>query len=413
MSSALALRQDLVPATTQIAASVRLAPSVEQDPDALDVPELRTADHAAERPSNVIDLAAVRRHLKRTLDETRPVDHQVRLAQLHVNVRRGGADLQHIIPAIRERMGGPNRFGHYGWLDLCSATLPGHGRKMIESLARLGQERRGEQVATAAMLLHLQAAGEQVINLRTLYSARERARVIRAVTSPGYLSVDGLDLVDALQQVPGLARARVLQFQDSDVLTRLRVMVDGPDEIDLDTPVPVIELATNHVGRGSVTATAGMYRFKCTNGMGGFEAGTKGCYSWHHTGRLGRIRSGIANAVDELRAISRGHVEGYKRALDIHIDGISDWLREQTDGLLTQDQQERAIEMLDDATTTAGSRLASAVDAVARAAQIEARLETAGLVESAALKVLERGLRAADRLGDRLVGEPPSRRRRR
>lgn len=296
----------------------------------------------------------------------------------------------------------PVGFTRHSWNQFTSALvrspankpIAGAG-KVLEDMARRGT--RGEQLATLAASSYARWQGDRTHLFRT--AVIDGKRTVRSVQGPRYAPYDHHEMV---QDVMGaLGNAHVLSCTVHDRAMVLRITDTPAHEIGLDNPISMYQIGNSEVGCRAAWIEGGLWKLVCTNGMGSWQ--DKRSYRWRHSGDPQRIRDGIVDAVAAIDAESSGLLHAYDKALGTMIGDAMAWMEAELAGDLPADTISRVAEGMQDATSSPMGTLAGVVDGITLIAQDDGfdALEQWDL-ERTAGRLMQRGLRQADRHGGRI-----------
>jgi len=357
------------------------------------------ASRGATRGSlTTLHLEDVRDHVRTLAQKQQPEDYERSFSQMHVSFVGGRvtARLLNAQGAGEEMLVSRNAFSQMG-----SELLPGRGGSFLLDLAALDGD--GEKLATMtwAKFARLDDKPRLFRSVRMRDTDGSVKPLLRSQHSQGYGTYDNLRFVeDLLANAGELRDLPVAQFHLSDAGMRLRFLGVPKDEVQLKTPVPMIEAWNSEVGRRRVGLVGGMWKLVCTNGMGTWDK--KSEFHWRHYGEGDRIGRGVASAMEEIGTASSRVLVAYDQALHVGIDNAFAWMEQQMRGEASTPFIARAIVALDHETTTPGRTLASVVDAITLEAQ-EEDLFTQADMEALAADILRRGLAKAK--NDRILVE--------
>tara|TARA_Y100000310_G_scaffold344772_1_gene459377 strand:+ start:137 stop:1405 length:1269 start_codon:yes stop_codon:yes gene_type:complete len=350
---------------------------------------------------NPLTLEEVRDDARRRTEAVHVDDVERSLKLWHLDYR-GHADL----PA--GRLAARYMTAH-GWSDPIAMTrralvqfgkdvLPSHGVGYNDALCRLGD--KGRALATLNTAAFTQACDKPPRRVR-LYKRRDvdgvERTTARAVVSGTYGVYNDVDLLDQLLNEPDFSQLPVLSYRATDSGMRVRCALepmDGPPVVG--RPIPMVEIWNSEVGACSVWLKAGMWTLHCTNGMAGWSEAMR--RYWYHSGDMGRVSTGIPQALDEFRVLTSGAIERYNLALSVAIDDGIKWMEAELVGHLTADQLTAATGHLLDprASMAPAGTLARAADAVTYSAHAQRDPFVAEKIEHAGAHLLSRGLVMAE-----------------
>ena len=279
----------------------------------------------------------------------------------------------------------------------------------------------GRSMAEINWAVELAAQEGDVTRLRTVQLPGQPTRSIRAAMSQSYGYFDNVDVLDALLDAEGIDGLHVIHAKITEDAMRIRFLLNpedaalfGPDGQQtralLNKPVPMAEIWNSEVGGSSVRARSGIFTTRCTNGLMNSWSG-RSDWRWAHRGGSdyhGRISSGLGDAVRSFRVEANGAVERYGAAASVAINDAAELLRQWGGAAgLTAGTRDAAIAALSNEVAVAtpvsseggpGS-LQAVTDAVTWAAQSAGSLYAQRDAETAATRILTRGLSAARRNG--------------
>lgn len=337
-----------------------------------------------------LHLEDVRDHVRTLASKQEPLDHERSFSQMHVSFT-GGRVTARLLG--RDGAGEEMLVSRNAFQQMSSELLPARFGGGLLDLAALDGD--GEKLATMAWAKFARV-DEKPRLFRTVKMRDGNGdirRMVRSQHSQGYGTYDNLRFVeDLLDNAGELRELPVAQFHLSDAGMRLRFLGVPRDEVQLKTPVPMIEAWNSEVGRRRVGLVGGMWKLVCTNGMGTWDK--KSEFHWRHYGEGDRIGRGVASAMEEIGTASSRVLVAYDQALSVGIDNAFAWMEQQMRGTASTPFIARAIAALDHETTTPGRTLASVVDAITLEAQ-EEDLFTQADMEALAADMLRRGLSQA------------------
>lgn len=345
---------------------------------------------AARGSLTTLHLEDVRDHVRTLAQKQEPLDHERSFSQMHVSFT-GGRVTARLLG--RDGAGEEMLVSRNAFQQMSSELLPARFGGGLLDLAALDGD--GEKLATMAWAKFARV-DEKPRLFRTVKMRDNNGdirRMLRSQHSQGYGTYDNLRFVeDLLDNAGELRELPVAQFHLSDAGMRLRFLGVPRDEVQLKTPVPMIEAWNSEVGRRRVGLLGGMWKLVCTNGMGTWDK--KSEFHWRHYGEGDRIGRGVASAMEEIGTASSRVLVAYDQALSVGIDNAFAWMEQQMRGTASTPFIARAIAALDHETTTPGRTLASVVDAITLEAQ-EEDLFTQADMEALAADMLRRGLAQA------------------
>jgi hypothetical protein len=352
-------------------------------------------------------LEEVRDYLRQLEDRQQPKDHERGLDQLHVSFagKHMSARFLHRDGIDKEEM----LLTEYGAQQVAREVLPARFFSGLKDLACIDAD--GEKLATMTWAkFAAQQRGPRLLrtmNMNIAGPGRPACvrRVLRSCHSQSYTPYSNLQFVqDILDNATDFANRPVLNWHLSDTALRLRFAGCDTAQVELKTPIPMIEAWNSEVGLRRVGLRGGMWRLICTNGMGHWDE--KREWSWIHRGDATRIRDGVSGAFEDLLVAARGVVSAYQQALSISIDNAFAWMEAELSRAQMPDRAVQAAQLaLADPTVTPGANLASVVDAITLIAQNEVDVFDQYEVERAAAQVMARGLAAGARNGNRITVE--------
>lgn len=357
------------------------------------------ASRGATRGSlTTLHLEDVRDHVRTLATKQQPTDYERSFSQMHLSFT-GGRVTARFLNAQghgEEMLVSRNAFS-----QMSSELLPGRGGNFLLDMAALDGD--GEKLATMAWA-KFSRLNDKPRLFRSVLMKDTDGRVkpmLRSQHSQGYGTYDNVRFVeDLLDNAGELRDLPVAQFHLSDSGMRLRFLGVPRDEVQLKTPVPMIEAWNSEVGRRRVGLVGGMWKLVCTNGMGTWDK--KSEFHWRHYGEGERIGRGVASAMEEIGTASSRVLVAYDQALSVGIDNAFAWMEREMRGEASTPFIARAIAALDHETTTPGRTLASVIDAITLEAQ-EEDLFTQADMEALAADMLRRGLARAK--NDRILVE--------
>jgi hypothetical protein len=286
-------------------------------------------------------------------------------------------------------------FTDTGASQVAREVLPPRFYPGFRKLLKYGAE--GSELATRVWNLFASSCTTPVL-LRTVRMKHDNeiTRVVRSCHSTSYAAYSNVNFVSDLLDHAGIyAKLPVLEWRVSDSGMRLRFagMTEGvaifaplvPAMLETH-PVPMIEAWNSEVGLRRVGLRAGIWRLSCGNALGTWD--DRGEANWIHRGSSVRIRYGVTKAFELVQKEAEAVLEAYHEAGTIPVEDIMTWLRDQLSDKLSDRVLENTRKALDHPTTSPGSTLASAVDALTLAAQEETDLFVQYEVEQAAARVL-------------------------
>jgi len=352
-------------------------------------------------------LEEVRDYLRKLQDRQAPKDHDRSLDQLHVSFigKRMSARLLRHDGIDREQLGVSDHGAH----QLAREVLPSRFFTGLRELAHLDEQ--GEKLATMAWTkFSVHAKKPRMVRTIRMNLGTQQApnvqRVVRSCHSQSYAPYSNLAFVsDMLEHSGEFAKMPLLDWHVSDTVMRLRFAGCEKNEIDLDTPVPMVEAWNSEVGMRRVGLRGGMWKLICTNGMGHWDERKE--WNWIHRGDASRIQDGVRSAFEDLLTQAKGVVSAYQQALDVSIDDAFVWMEEEmTRGAKAPERViQGAQKALTDSMVTPGAGLASVVDAITLIAQDENDVLQQYELERLAAQVLRRGLSQSARNNGRIVVE--------
>ena len=373
---------------TQNPIAVRPSPSTVTIPL---IPHRRLADMGALRgsTSKILTLEEVRDYLRRLDRLQAPVDIERPLCDLHIGFTEEGG---RVTACWKDKPQEKFLLTEHGFSNLCTQVLPSHGKNFLLATSGLGEQ--GKKIATVAYNEHARKQKNprmvRFVNTRDPQSGQVR-RAIRSSHSQSYATYSHLDYVQGmLDHSPELASMSVLQFQLDDASMRLRVSATPKNEMELNTPVPMIECWNSETGQRTVRFTSGIWKLVCLNGMGHWS--DEAAWKWRHYGDVNRIYRGVDSALTSVKMHANGLIEAYNTALETAVDDIFGFMEAELAKPLGTGRLEAAKVALRDPTTTPGNTLASVVDSITLIAQDESSLIQAEELERTASRLLQRGL---------------------
>lgn len=337
-----------------------------------------------------LHLEDVRDHVRALAEKQEPLDHERSFSQMHVSFTGGRVTARLL---SQNGAGEEMLVSRNGYAQMASELLPARMGSNLLDLAALDGD--GEKLATMvwAKFARLDERPRLFRTVKMRDGNGDIRRMLRSQHSQGYGTYDNVRFVEDLLDNEGeLRELPVAQFHLSDAGMRLRFLGVPRDEVQLKTPVPMIEAWNSEVGRRRVGLLGGMWKLVCTNGMGTWDK--KSEFHWRHYGEGDRIGRGVTSAMEEIGTASSGVLVAYDQALSVGIDNAFAWMEQQMRGKASTPFIARAIAALDHETTTPGRTLASVVDAITLEAQ-EEDLFTQADMEALAADVLRRGLSQA------------------
>lgn len=291
-----------------------------------------------------------------------------------------------------------------GLLQLCSTVLPSYGFKFLQELSNLPDPKPGFHRSLAEGIFNRFLAHDSKNRKFRTVDLPGHGRTVRAVLSEGYTTVDDLDLLGIMLDIPEFRNLPVISVDSTDTLTRIKFgLYPGNGSIAVNRPIPIGILSNSEVGRRAVRFEGGMFKLMCTNGMGHWDK--KLAFRWNHTGNFERISAGLQDAFWTVRTQASGVIEAYERASTIFLDDMGAFMKGLNASLprdvqFSGRQVERVKASLADPTNTRSDSglpvLATVVDAITLAAQSEKNIEKTEGMEEAAAYVMARGLDAGD-----------------
>lgn len=339
-------------------------------------------------------LEQVRDRLLQRRDLQEPEDIHRSADQIHVDFTEPGRAKLHFI-----NQGGldePMLLTETGLKQLGAHVLPNRGVSFLEDLAGLGEH--GRKLATANWAMFSRELSDprmvRTVKVRDPQTG-EITRAVRSVMSQGYGTYDNVTLVDDLLNSVETRHLPVLAYQETDRGIRLRMALDGTEEMKLNEPVRMLEAWNSEVGLRSAGIQGGIFKLWCTNGCGTWDK-DGGVFRFVHRGDSARISKGISDGVSNIRVAASGVLDAYNAALDVAIDDAYLWLGQQLKGTLTRPQIQRAQTALNAPTSQPNlGTLAGVVDALTLSAQDESSMFAQSQMEQAASQLLRKGLNRA------------------
>lgn len=348
------------------------------------------------------DLETVRDDLRERRRMQAPVDHTRTLGQCHLRFGDGTrrAAVQFMEPG---GLGEPMVLTHHALRAFGREVLPGRGLDFLLEQIDLGEG--GRKLSDMSFAGFSRAHGHTPRMIRTLTlrdpATGKPARAIRSVHSTDYAPYDNLEFVEDLLS-GGYASHPLVSIVESDQGLRLRFLLGESAEVG--KPIPMLEAWNSETGSRAVTVKPGMFRLVCTNGAGTWEESAT--FRWIHRGDRERIRTGVKDAITELRTSAAGVVKAYEDALEVSIDDAYAWFERAAAGEdLTKVEAANVRTAMHDETTTRGGLLASVVDAVTLAAQSAIDEFEQERMEQIGARLLRRGLTESLKTGGRLTAE--------
>jgi hypothetical protein len=340
-----------------------------------------------------LHLEDVRDHVKLLAQKQEPLDHERSFSQMHVSFTGGRVTARLL---SRDGAGEEMLVSRNAFSQMSAELLPARFGGGLLDMAALDGD--GEKLATMAWAKFARLDEKprlfRTVNMKDPVTGRV-TRMLRSQHSQGYGTYDNLRFVeDLLANATDLRDLPVAQFNLSDAGMRLRFIGVPREEVQLRTPVPMIEAWNSEVGRRRVGLVGGQWKLVCTNGMGSWDR--KSEWHWRHYGEGDRIGRGVASAMEEIGTASSRVLEAYDKALSTGIDDAFAFMEQSMRGTASTAFIARSIAALDHETTTPGRTLASVVDAITLEAQ-EEDLFTQADMEALAADVLRRGLAMANR----------------
>ncbi len=334
-------------------------------------------------------LEEVRDHLRLVLSKQEPMDHERTLAHLNLDFT-GDRLVARFLNA--DGLGEPHLISRTAWNQIAPEVLPARGGGFLLDQARLGEH--GEKLSNMSWALFARGADSP----RLIRTAKQKhgdkiVPVIRSCHSQGYATYDNLTFVEDILANVNADDLPVLQYTLTDGGMRVRFALAPLDTIELKKPIPMMEAWNSETGQRRTVFKGGTFRLVCTNGMTTTE--TTAEWAWRHYGSSERIRRGVESAITDLRTTASGVVDLYNKALETSIDDAFSWMMQELElAGVAADTRTKAVNALDDVTTTPGRLLASTIDAVTLIAQDFDLYEQAEL-EAVGSRLLTRGLSQA------------------
>jgi hypothetical protein len=340
---------------------------------------------------NVLHLEAVRDTLAKMTASQEAIDHERSLNQLHVSFLGGRMSARFLTPQGVDTRDTEMPITTIAAGQLASEILPSRFFHGLKELATMDEA--GGKVATMAWA-KFAASAEKPRMIRTVRMKNERGDVFRAIRSchsQEYAPYANLEFVQSILDHAGEFRELpVVQWKVSDTGMRIRFATVPADQIQVKTPVPMVEAWNSEVGASRLRLRGGMWRLVCTNGMGHWDESAE--YGWIHRGDPARIHNGVKDAFINLRTVANGVVTAYNEALLVSVDDAFAWMEQELRGAGVSERVILASQKgLSDETTTPGNRLASVVDAITLAAQDEEDIFEQFEIERVAARILTTG----------------------
>ena len=390
----------------------------EDTPAALTVRELFAAGSTPGNPQllSFHDVAEEVTSLRTLLD---PQDIERPVGQSAVRYAEDGSmALMFRAPNGAEAWEAPLSFTGNGYRQFGARVLG--STKALSFIDRQAQrDQTGRSMAEINWAVEIAAQSEDVMRLRTIQLPGQQGRSIRAAVSQSYGCFDNVDVLEALLPADGIDQLHVISANISEDAMRIRFLLNPEDaglfgrngaltRETLNKPIPMAEIWNSEVGGSSVRARSGLFTARCTNGQMNSFTG-RSDWRWAHRGGGDfnqRISQGLADAVRSFRVEASGAVERHAEASAVAINNAAEFLRQfsgqagmsagMRDAAITALSNEVAVaQPIADA--DAPSSLQSVVDAVTWAAQSAGSLFAQRDAETAATKLLDRGLLHARR----------------
>lgn len=354
---------------------------------------------------DVRDELRVMRDAEDPHDEVRPLN-QCHLewhgGQPYLRLLNPGGRATNEVPVTRHALG-----------QLAQYVLPTYGANFLRELAALGAD--GDKAATIAGHLFLRNADDKPRMLRTIHPSEGAGPLVRAVVSDKYAPYDDLELVEDMLNLGMFTDGwRVAGFERDDRMMRVR-MIDTSRAVNLraDLPAasanvmlakqdrpsfPMVDVWNGEAGSRSWGVQGGMFILLCTNGAMSIEK--QASITGSHIGDVARVAAKVRGALNGVFVATDGTLDQYNRGMSVVINDMDAMMQALINGDLTEAQQARVVNALDDDTTARGPGgqrlLASYVDAVSLAAQAEDDMGRREGMEILAGRVLRKGLDAAE-----------------
>lgn len=338
---------------------------------------------------STMHLEEVRDYLVKLDKKQDPQDIDRSLSQLHVDMTKGEMTAAWInYGGVSEEM----LVTSTGATDLAREVLPSRFFPGLTALAHMDDD--GAKLATMAWAKFAADASNDPSFVRTVnvnVPGKGVKRAVRSRHSQSYAPYSHLEFVqDMLDCNDDLySNMPIIDWRLTDNGMRLRFAACEEGEIEVNKPVPMVEGWNSETGLRRVVLKAGIWKLICTNGMGSWDGRSE--FSWIHRGDPTRIKKGVHSAFDSLHATTSGVIDAYNDSLSISIDNAYEWLSQQLSGRTSDRVVTAAQNALQDATTTPGGKLASAVDAVTLIAQDEADIFEQYELERLAAELMHRG----------------------
>lgn len=358
----------------------------------------RKADTEPKHLEEVRDLAKVVR------EELQPEELERSLGQWMFSYGDGHSKRSTMAPLMPAGgMGEPYELTHNGYGQLLTKTLPGHAGRTLDFLRSMGEQ--GTKVAGLVVNMGLRKQTQASLVRSILY---EGSRVVRSIHSQRYACYDDIHFLEDLLACEDICSLQVLDYRLTDTAFRIRFALDGLAE-DPTHPSRILEAWNSETGNRAVWLEGGVWKEICTNGLKAWVK--EALFRWSHIGDTERIRTGVRSAMQDIRVAIDGTLEAYSAAMDTAIDDAAAWMLQELAGMgMSQERSTRAVQALDDPTTTPGRLLASTVDAVTLAAQGEDDLLAQHDMEVMAGQLLQAGLGQSQDYASPLGGGPEARR---
>ena len=340
-----------------------------------------------------LHLEEVRDQLRRLAAQQQPEDVEASFSDVHLLFEGGRVYARFLSP----RAPGAWMLVHkIAYRHMAAEVLPRSGGRFLLQQSAFGA---AEEMLTTLAWSTFAGKHRAPRLFRTVLTedpmTGDTVRMIRSQHSVRYTAYDNLQFVeDLLCDVPDIADLPVLQFHADDSAMRLRFALVPAAQVATQ-PIPALSAWNSETGRKRVSIEGGVWKLVCTNGLRAWGEDPIG--AWLHIGNTARISAAVQRTFQQAKLHATNSVRAYNDAVEIDIDDVDTWLRRELARLrVTQTFIARAREALLDPTTTPGSRLASAIDAVTLAAQDTENLGLQAEYEAIAAHLLQRGLAMAE-----------------
>jgi hypothetical protein len=237
----------------------------------------------------------------------------------------------------------------------------------------------------------------RVIRLVRMRLGGEVRLVVRAVVSDVYADYSNVDCVRAIEDSSGhLASLPVVDWDLSDTGFRVRFLA-----LDAETAmsaafqppelVPMVEVWNGETGGRSLGMRGGLYNVRLGYGFGHHSAAVRMPHKGKAENLAARLQAHYVLTTRDAADLFKAYEMA--KAVDMG-DDMEDWLKSAMEGMngLTKGVQTAILKALTDPTVHPGSKLASVVDALIIAASQESDLWKSQEIESAASRLLKKGL---------------------